>query len=293
MKCDVTVVAAFLKDGLGGNPAAVVAQSAPLSDRQMQSIATTMNLSETAFISEVAPSRYRCWFYTPVRQIAYCGHATIAAFWHLWNTAQIQASEVVLETPGTPLRISWQDNAVYMQQQAPVFEDRLAAAYGVSLNEVQEALRIASVRPSGEVTPVIASTGLRFLLVPCVDETALSECWPNVEAMTELSERLDIVGFYPFALSSRDDTNVVSRMFAPAYGIPEEAATGMAAGSLACYLHAKRIHSYPSIRIEQGRHMEPSTPSEIVAVLDVSDGAISGIRVGGKGKQIGTRTVSV
>src|SRR5690606_39498728 len=57
----VTVVAAFLKDGLGGNPAAVVAQSAPLSDRQMQSIATTMNLSETAFISEVAPSRYRCW----------------------------------------------------------------------------------------------------------------------------------------------------------------------------------------------------------------------------------------
>ncbi|MEI9908479.1 MAG: PhzF family phenazine biosynthesis protein [Bacteroidota bacterium] len=58
-------------------------------------------------------------------------------------------------------------------------------------------------------------------------------------------------------------------MFGPYYGIPEESATGMAAGPLACYLHDKLGQGKKHFLIEQGYFMQHPSPSLLIADLEI------------------------
>jgi PhzF family phenazine biosynthesis protein len=76
----VRVVNAFVDGERGGNPAGVVLQADALSAAQKQAIAAQVGLSETAFVSCSQSAAFKLEFFTPTRQIAHCGHATVAAF---------------------------------------------------------------------------------------------------------------------------------------------------------------------------------------------------------------------
>jgi PhzF family phenazine biosynthesis protein len=71
-------------------------------------------------------------------------------------------------------------------------------------------------------------------------------------------------------------------MFAPLYGIPEEAATGMAAGALAGFLYDRLGLKKRTLIIEQGHLMNPPSPSELTAELTLEDGRIRKLMVGGR-----------
>jgi predicted PhzF superfamily epimerase YddE/YHI9 len=71
-------------------------------------------------------------------------------------------------------------------------------------------------------------------------------------------------------------------MFAPRFGINEEAATGMAAGGLAALLYQRGEVSGDSLVIEQGRLMRPPSPSEILVRLEHEDNSIRRVFVGGR-----------
>jgi predicted PhzF superfamily epimerase YddE/YHI9 len=73
-------------------------------------------------------------------------------------------------------------------------------------------------------------------------------------------------------------------MFAPRYGIKEESATGMAAGPLACVLYDIVGIKKHTFQIEQGKFMAPPSPSLISVDLTTSNGKITGLMAGGKGK---------
>ena len=62
-------------------------------------------------------------------------------------------------------------------------------------------------------------------------------------------------------------------MFAPYYGIPEEAATGMAAGPLAAYPYTYLCQK-TTVLIEQGHLMPSPSPSVLTAQLYVEQGAL-------------------
>jgi predicted PhzF superfamily epimerase YddE/YHI9 len=72
-------------------------------------------------------------------------------------------------------------------------------------------------------------------------------------------------------------------MFAPRYGIEEEAATGMAAGPLACYLFDILGIKKNRMFIEQGWFMGQPSPSLIIVDLSLDNGKITKIMAGGKG----------
>src|SRR5690349_166714 len=85
MSVEVLRYAAFTENGRGGNPAGVVLDAGSLTDPQMLAIAQAIGYSETAFLSSVpsaesgghlAEARVR--FFSPVAEVAFCGHATIA-----------------------------------------------------------------------------------------------------------------------------------------------------------------------------------------------------------------------
>src|SRR5689334_16378571 len=76
--------AAFTVAGRGGNPAGVVLDAAAFSDADMQRIAAEVNYSETAFltVSEFGADgrrHHRIRYFSPQAEVAFCGHATIAA----------------------------------------------------------------------------------------------------------------------------------------------------------------------------------------------------------------------
>ena len=83
-KVDVHVVRAFVeKDGTGGNPAGVVVDmERQLGAEARLKVAGLAGFSETAFVSgpPAGAEGFTLEFFTPTRQIAHCGHATVATF---------------------------------------------------------------------------------------------------------------------------------------------------------------------------------------------------------------------
>lgn len=91
------VVSAFTHRLFGGNPAAVVLLEQPLAESQMQAIAAENRLSETAFVYQQQTGHYAIRWFSPVREIPFCGHATLAAAWVLLSQ-QPALAELVFST---------------------------------------------------------------------------------------------------------------------------------------------------------------------------------------------------
>lgn len=87
MELEITVVDAFTHTVFGGNPAAVIITEEWLPDDLMQSIATENNLSETAFLVLSEPEKYQIRWFSPLTEIPFCGHATLASAFVLFNKA--------------------------------------------------------------------------------------------------------------------------------------------------------------------------------------------------------------
>jgi PhzF family phenazine biosynthesis protein len=68
-----------------GNPLAVIADADELDERQMQTIATWTNLSETTFLLRPQDSSadYRVRIFTPQRELPFAGHPTLGSC-HVW-----------------------------------------------------------------------------------------------------------------------------------------------------------------------------------------------------------------
>ena len=79
MEIKVEYINAFTDVLFKGNSAAVIITDDWLSDSVMQSIATENNLSETAFIKPLTSDKYEIRWFSPITEIDFCGHATLAA----------------------------------------------------------------------------------------------------------------------------------------------------------------------------------------------------------------------
>src|SRR5688572_25987382 len=87
-------VDAFTDRPFGGNPAAVCWLEQAAADDWMQSVATEMNLSETAFVRRLADGHELRWF-TPTVEVDLCGHATLASAHALWFAGIVARTEPI------------------------------------------------------------------------------------------------------------------------------------------------------------------------------------------------------
>jgi len=85
MQLEINVVDAFTDTVFKGNSAAVIITDNCLADKLMQSIAFENNLSETAFIVREDDGIYHIRWFSPLTEIAFCGHATLASAFVLFN----------------------------------------------------------------------------------------------------------------------------------------------------------------------------------------------------------------
>ena len=131
--------------------------------------------------------------------------------------------------------------------------------------------------------PLLVNTGNSFVIIGVKDKNILAKLKLNFDSISSISEELDLIGYYVYTNETQDkDSDVSTRMFFPRYGVDEEAATGMAAGPMACYLYDKMAIKKERFSIEQGHFMPAPSASKIIINLDTSKGQIVSLMAGGK-----------
>ena len=78
-------VDAFTNALFKGNPAAVIVTEQWLDEALMQNLALENNLSETAFVKVIDAENYEIRWFTPTTEVDFCGHATLASSFVLFN----------------------------------------------------------------------------------------------------------------------------------------------------------------------------------------------------------------
>ncbi len=273
----VSIVKAFVDAGSGGNSAGVVLDADALSSDQKQQIAARVGVPETAFVSRSEVADFKLDFFTPSHQIPHCGHATVAAFSLLGQLGRISGQLTSKETIDGVRNISVSDGVVFVQQLPPRVMQTVPSSALIDLLALGE-----GDFATGRV-PVVITTGNAFLLVPLRDEAAVLRAKPDLDRIAALSQSLKVLGLYLFSREVRvPGRDAGARMFAPAFGIDEEAATGTAAAPLACWLHGVAGVRKEAFAIEQGRLMNPPSPSVLHVEIVEAGGRINGVRVGGR-----------
>lgn len=278
MKVNVPVVNAFVDRNVGGNPAGVVLDAQKYTREQKQRIAAGAGLSETAFVSPSSIADYKLEFFTPTRQIAHCGHATIAAFSYMKQLGMLNRDRTSKETIDGRREILMEGEYAFMEQLAPRYTDlsqaaclRAVASLGLKASDILEGPQ-----------PRIVNTGNSFLVIALRNQEIVKSIVPTSAEVSSLSETYDLIGFYIFSPQTmKEGRDAGARMFAPRYGIEEESATGMAAGPLACYLHDKMNIKKSRFTLEQGYLMPQPSPSVISVRLRKENGVISSLMAGG------------
>lgn len=291
MQVDAAIVNAFTFNGEGGNPAAVVLDADRLTTEQKLIIACEIGLSETAFVSASKMADFKLEFFTPTRQIAHCGHATVATFAYLIQQGQLVGTRSSKETIDGVREILLDGEMVFMEQRAPTYEnvpaDELTQVILPALGLDADSLNPMAV-------PAYVYTGNTFLVLPLRDRQGLAAVVPDFDAIQVISEQRDLIGFYPFVIGEpMSGFDAEARMFAPRYGIHEEAATGMAAGPLAAFLHDRMNSNASYFRIAQGALMPDPSPSDLGVRLDVQEQRINRLLAGGRATVKGSRTISL
>ena len=294
MQVQVQIVNAFTDGEAGGNAAGVVLDAGRFSREQKLLIAAQVGLSETAFVSTSQSADFKLEFFTPTRQIAHCGHATIATFSYLLQTGKIAKPNTSKETIEGRREIYIESGMAFMEQLAPKYIELGAQTPGIDTARVLSSLGLSRSDLLEGCEPVVVNTGNSFLIVPLKNEAAVLAAKPQLEIIDTISEKLDLIGYYLFSpqtkLAGRD---AGTRMFAPRYGIAEESATGMAAGPLACFLYDRLQVRKEHMVIEQGHLMSPSSPSAISVRLTVADGRIQKLTAGGTAKLTQTMFIDI
>ena len=290
MKIKVPIVNAFVDENVGGNPAGVVLNAQQYTQGQKQRIAAAVGLSEIAFISPSSTADFKLEFFTPTRQIAHCGHATIATFSYLRQTGELPNDQTSKETIDGRREILMEGDSAYMEQVAPRYTE-LPQAHQL------RAIDSLGLEPSdllANAQPWVVNTGNSFLVIALRNSDAVKSVNPNMKLISTMSEEYDLIGYYVFSHQvEKEGRHAGARMFAPRYGIDEESATGMAAGPLACYLYDKLKNEKGQYLIEQGHLMSPPSPSVIAVRLQIAGGAISRLMAGGKAAVSEVRSVEI
>ncbi|MFD2232596.1 PhzF family phenazine biosynthesis protein [Phaeospirillum tilakii] len=264
-----TLIDAFSAEPLRGNPVAVFFDSDDLSSESMQAIARELNLSETTFVLRPqAGGDWRIRIFTPVNELPFAGHPLLGTAIALGS--RTEQAELRLETRmGTvPFQLRRQEGRVVacsMRQPIPTWAlfDRtpdLLAALGIA----------ASTLPVE-----IYHNGPRHVLVGLESVAALSALRPDHRALSDFPD----MAVNCYAGAGRSWRN---RMFSPAYGVVEDAATGSAAGPLAIHFARHGLAPFgEEIEIRQG--VEIGRPSLMLARIGYEGDRVTEVEVSGHG----------
>ena len=256
----------FTDTPLTGNQLAVFTDGRDVDDELMQKLAKEMNYSESVFVlPPEAGGHARIRIFTPATELPFAGHPVLGSAYVLAGPMQLgeirletQAGviPIVLDRDGGRITFGW------MQQPVPEH-----GAF-VGAEAVEELLGIRSQLPVE-----LYQQGPGFAYFEVESKEALAALTPDFGALGRVTD-------YGISCFAGSGTSWKTRMFAPTSGVPEDPATGSAAGPLAMHLARHgRIAFGDEIEISQGD--EVGRPSKLFARVTGTPEQTETIEVGG------------
>ena len=259
----------FTNTPLEGNQLAVFTDAREIPEDKLQPLAKEIGFSETVFVyTPEAEGHARIRIFTPTSELPFAGHPVLGTAFVL--AGPLQLPEIRLETGQGVVPITLErdqsGHIVFGRMLQPIprwepfdREPELLAALGVEGSEL----------------PVeLYDLGIRHVYVALPSEEAVAALEPDYGALVRLT---GIVGVNCFAGSG---LRWKTRMFAPGDGVPEDPATGSAAGPLGVHLARHgRIPFGEQIVLSQGA--EVGRPSTLYVTVDGSGDRIDRVECGG------------
>jgi PhzF family phenazine biosynthesis protein len=270
-------LAAFTTDPAGGNPAGVWIGEALPPAEEMQRIAADVGYSETAFLApddDGDPGRYRVRYFSPLAEVAFCGHATVAA-------------GVALSERGAPEHLAFRTNDGVVAVDVARAPDGMPRATLTSVEPwvrpiphdlLEDLLRLIGWRPDEldpDLPPALAHAGVTHPIIAVRQLATLARLEYPFEAMQALMREHDLTTLQliwregPSRFRARDPFAVG--------GVVEDPATGAAAAALGAYLR-ERGAIVPPATLEVVQGVEMGRPSLLTVTVVPGE---PGVRVSG------------
>ena len=265
--------AAFSRDPAAGNPAGVVPDATGLATSEMQRIAAEVGFSETAFLFQDSadPGQLTVRYFSPLAEVTFCGHATIASAVALAErqgpgriVLDTMAGEVVVHSrydEQGALVAALTSVAPWVEELAADDLDKLLGSLRWEAADLDPALP-SRVAYAGAWHPVLAVTTRARLAALDYDFDRLARLmgardWTTIQLVWRETERRFHVR-NPF----------------PPGGVVEDPATGAAAAAFGAYLRAVELVTPPQqVTLVQGEDM--GRPSRLTVDIPVGDGPIT------------------
>lgn len=273
-------LAAFTVDPAGGNPAGVVIGAALPSDREMQAVAAEVGYSETAFLTPVGERAYRIRYFSPVAEVPFCGHATIAAAVVLAERSGPGAFR--LDTNSGPVAIDTSPTSEgSIEATLTSIPPRIEPAGDALVDAVLACLDWTRDALDPRLPPARAFAGAWHLVLAVQERATLAALHYDFERLRALMLAEELTTLQ-LVWQAGPTTYRVRDPF-PVGGVVEDPATGAAAAAFGAYLREHGLVVAPAtLTLLQGE--EIGRPSRLRVDI-VPDQA--GIRVSGTAVPIG------
>ena len=278
-------LAAFATDPAGGNPAGVWLGDALPSDEEMLRVAAEVGYSETAFLApdetgEVG--RFRVRYFSPLAEVPFCGHATIASGVAIAERGIGRGGdpaapiELVFVTNGGPVAVTVEPGPdglpratltsvePWVRDPDPDLLARTLALLDWQADELDP-----------DLPPAVGFAGAKHLVIAVRALATLGRLVYPFEDLKALMIEYDLTTVQlvwreaPDRFRARDPF--------PVGGVVEDPATGAAAAAFGAYLRARgEITAPASFEIVQG--VEMGRPSRLTVSIVAGE---AGVRVSG------------
>ncbi len=305
MDLDFLLIDVFTDRPFGGSRLYLFPDGDLVPEAMMQNLAMELGAGETAFIVPprgAGENRSGLRVFTPAAEIPFGGHSVLGATFaldHLGRRGKValdgsteifnwelEAGRYQVTTSHSAAGITYslqQDDPVFMGQY--FHRSKVARTLGIDESEIAI---------TGLPCEII-STGLPIHIVPVGSLETMARINLRRRDADAIARDLGFGDLFVFTCETvADDATVHCRMFAPHFGIPEDAASGAATGALVAYLVKHRLVKHTDrlrIIVEQG--LELGRPSRIVAEAEISGGQAMSIRVGGQCVLVGNGCINI
>ena len=261
--CDV-----FTETPLAGNQLAVFTDAREIPEELYQPLAREMNFSETVFVlPKETDGHVRIRIFTPAAEIPFAGHPTLGSAFVLAGPLQLDVIRLETGNGTVPVQLE--------RDGARIVFGRMAQPIPTVAPYPDERVLLEALGVERSELPVeVYDNGMTHVYVVLGSEDEVAAVRPDMNVLTALPAAMGV------NCLAGSGARWKTRMFAPGGGVPEDPATGSAAGPLALHLARHgRIGFGDEIRISQGA--EVGRPSTLYARVEGSPDTVELVEVGG------------
>jgi PhzF family phenazine biosynthesis protein len=278
---DILRYAAFSADPSGGNPAGVVLDASGLTDADMLGIAAKVGYSETAFLTgDGAPGAYGVRYFSPLAEVPFCGHATIASAVALADRVGPGTFLFSTRAGGVPVEVVTGADG-HQRATLTSVATRTASITEADVAGLLAALRWRPADLDTTLPPRVAYAGAHHPVIAATSRERLADLDYDVPALTALMTARDWTTIQLVWRESAEEFHVRNPF--PVGGVYEDPATGAAAAAFGGYLRELgAVGTDAVLHLSQGDDL--GRPGRLTVELRTGE---PGVRVSGTAVPIG------